>query len=124
MKKMRQRITEEVTSSYRLTCQGVKDESEVDEIISTSQQSINCFVGPLLSVDLINVPGKGQILSLVGHHLVVDIVSFLLILEDLYSEPCMLCLHEETPIMSLFMSRSIPFCTISLETSILPSLQD
>lgn len=82
-KRMRQRITEEVTSSYRLNCQGVKDESEVDEIISTSQQSINCFVGPLLSVDLIDVPSKGQILSLVGHHLVVDIVSFRLILEDL-----------------------------------------
>jgi len=41
--------------------------------------------------------------------------------EDLYSEPRMLCLHGETPIMSLFMSRSFPFCTISLETSIFPN---
>ena len=47
-----------------------------------------------------------------------------LILEDLYSEPHMLCVHEETPIVSLFMSRSIPFCTISPEASVFPSLQD
>lgn len=47
-----------------------------------------------------------------------------LILEDLYSEPYMIFLHEGTPIVSLFMSRSFPFCTISLETSVLPSLRN
>ena len=47
-----------------------------------------------------------------------------LILEDLYSEPRMLFLHGETPIMSLFMRRSFSFYTISPETSIFPSLQD
>ena len=81
--KMQQRITAEIKSSYRLSCQSVQNETLVDHVISTSQQSINCFVGPLLSVDLIDVPGKGQTLSLVGHHLVVDIVSFRLILGDL-----------------------------------------
>lgn len=81
--KMQQRLTQEIESSYRLNCQSVQDDSEVDQVISTSQQSVDCFVGPLLSVDLIDTPGKGQILSLVGHHLVVDIVSFRLILEDL-----------------------------------------
>jgi amino acid adenylation domain-containing protein/non-ribosomal peptide synthase protein (TIGR01720 family) len=81
--KMQQRITAEIESSFRLNCQSVQNGNLVDHVISTSQQSINCFVGPLLSVDLIDVPGKGQILSLVGHHLVVDIVSFRLILSDL-----------------------------------------
>jgi hypothetical protein len=81
--KMQQRLTQDIKSSYRLNCQSVQNEDLVDHVISTSQQSINCFVGPLLSVDLIDVPGKGQLLSLVGHHLVVDIVSFRLILEDL-----------------------------------------
>ena len=80
---MQQRITQDVDNSYRLNHQDVESEGEVEGIISTSQQSIDCFVGPLLSVDLINVPGQSQILSLVGHHLVVDIVSFRLILEDL-----------------------------------------
>jgi len=47
-----------------------------------------------------------------------------LILEDLYREPHTLFLHGETPIMSLFMSRSFPFCTISPETSAFPSLQE
>ena len=47
-----------------------------------------------------------------------------LIPDDLYSEPYMPTLHEETPIVSLFMSRSIPFCTISPTTSVCPSLKD
>ena len=32
--------------------------------------------------------------------------------------------HEETPIMSLFMSKTFPFCTISQESSFYPNLQD
>ena len=47
-----------------------------------------------------------------------------LILEDLYSEPHILFLREETPIMSLFMSRLFPFSTISPKTSVLPSLKE
>ena len=47
-----------------------------------------------------------------------------LILEDLYSEPYMLSLHEETPIVSLFMSKTNPFCTISLKSYVFPSLRD
>jgi len=47
-----------------------------------------------------------------------------LILEDLYSEPYMLSHHEENPIVSLFMRRTIPFCIISQKSSVYPSLQD
>ena len=47
-----------------------------------------------------------------------------MILEDLYSVPDMLSYHEETPIVSLFMSRKIPFWIISQKSSIYPSLQD
>jgi len=43
-----------------------------------------------------------------------------LILEDLYSEPCMLFLHGETPIMSLSINISFPFCTISLKLMFFP----
>jgi len=47
-----------------------------------------------------------------------------MILEDLYSVADMFSYHEETPIVSLFMSRTIPFCIISQKSSIYPSLQD
>ena len=50
--------------------------------------------------------------------------SLSMILEDLYSVPNMLSHHEETPSMSLFMSRIIPLCIISQESSFYPSLQD
>jgi len=46
------------------------------------------------------------------------------ILDDFYNEPYMLSLHEENPIFSLFMSRTIPFCKISNKSSVFPSLQD
>jgi len=39
---------------------------------------------------------------------------------DLYSGPYRLSLYEETPIVSLFMSKTIPFCTISPKSSIFP----
>lgn len=43
------------------------------------------------------------------------------ILEDLYSVPDMLSYHEETPIVSLFMRRTIPFWSFP---KVYPSLQD
>ena len=47
-----------------------------------------------------------------------------MIVEDLYSEPYMLSNYEETPIVSLFMSKTIPFCIISQKSSVYPNLQD
>ena len=45
-------------------------------------------------------------------------------MEDLYSVPDILSYHEETPIVSLFMSRTNPFYIISQKSSVYPSLQD
>ncbi|KAL2812692.1 hypothetical protein BJX63DRAFT_432394 [Aspergillus granulosus] len=78
-----QRITNEVATSYRWRHHQVVSESAIDEYIANSQSSLSCFSGPLLAIDLFDVSGDKQTLSLVAHHLVVDIVSWRVILEDL-----------------------------------------
>ncbi|KAJ0418108.1 hypothetical protein BJY00DRAFT_315323 [Aspergillus carlsbadensis] len=80
---IRQRITNEVETSYGWRHHQVVLESGIDQAIATSQSSLSCFSGPLLAVDLFDVSGGKQMLSMVAHHLVVDIVSWRVILEDL-----------------------------------------
>ncbi|KIA75536.1 hypothetical protein HK57_00693 [Aspergillus ustus] len=78
-----QRITNEVATSYRWHHHQVVSESGIDEKIADSQSSLSCFSGPLLAIDFFDIGGDKQILSMVAHHLVVDIVSWRVILEDL-----------------------------------------
>ncbi|KAL4930202.1 nonribosomal peptide synthase Pes1 [Aspergillus undulatus] len=79
---LQQRITNEVDSSYRLRVHDVEQPTEAEEAISDSQLCIDAFKGPILSVDLFDAK-EGCFLSMVAHHLVVDIVSWRIILEDL-----------------------------------------
>lgn len=80
---IKQRITNDVADSYRWTHHHADSESEIDLIVAASQGSISCFSGPLLAIDLVDVRGSKQVLSMVAHHLVVDIVSWRVILQDL-----------------------------------------
>ncbi|KIA75709.1 nonribosomal peptide synthase [Aspergillus ustus] len=79
----RLRITEEVESSYRLRIHDVGQDVDMDGAISDSQTCIDAIEGPLLSVDFFQANTEGCVLSMVAHHLVVDIVSWRIILEDL-----------------------------------------
>lgn len=80
---IKQRITNDVTGSYRWSSHHVDSESEINPIVAASQGSISCFSGPLFAIDLADVRGRKQVLSMVAHHLVVDIVSWRVILQDL-----------------------------------------
>ncbi|RAK95786.1 nonribosomal peptide synthase Pes1 [Aspergillus ibericus CBS 121593] len=81
--KLRQRITRDVAGSYRLRSHNDSSQSEIDGVISNSQSCIDAFVGPVLAVDVFYKDNNACLLSLVAHHLVVDIVSWRIILEDL-----------------------------------------
>lgn len=80
---IKQRITKDVAGSYRWTHHHVDSESDIDLIVAASQESVFCFSGPLLAVDLVDVRDSKQVLSMVAHHLVVDIVSWRVIMQDL-----------------------------------------
>ncbi|KAJ6076481.1 hypothetical protein N7499_008462 [Penicillium canescens] len=78
-----QHITRDIKGSYRWRAHNVDHMDAIKPQIADSQSSINCFSGPLLAVDYFTVKGQPHVLSMTAHHLVVDIVSWRIILEDL-----------------------------------------
>ncbi|QMW46378.1 hypothetical protein G4B11_009833 [Aspergillus flavus] len=80
---LQQRITEDIAGSYRWRLHDVNCQGQIEHAIADSQSSINAFTGPVIAVDMFIGNGEEFVLSLVAHHLVVDIVSWRIILEDL-----------------------------------------
>lgn len=78
-----QRITSDTAKSYQFQDSRANSEGEVAAIVSTSQAGIDIQNGPLLRADLIDVPGKSQLLFMVAHHLVIDLVSWRVLVQDL-----------------------------------------
>ncbi|KAJ5714059.1 AMP-dependent synthetase/ligase [Penicillium malachiteum] len=80
-----QRITRNVQGSYRWRMHTVNNMEEIKPLVAESQSCINCFSGPLLAVDYFCMEDSNEshVLSMTAHHLVVDIVSWKIILEDL-----------------------------------------
>ena len=78
-----QRVTKEVSSSYRLRNLKVDVQDQVDSKAAESQTCLNERTGPMIAADLIDVSGKEQLLFLVAHHLVMDLVSWRVIFQDL-----------------------------------------
>ncbi|KAK6815196.1 hypothetical protein RU639_008655 [Aspergillus parasiticus] len=56
---------------------------EAKEIIWRHQKSLNITTGPVFRVDLINIGRDSQYISLIAHHLVIDLVSWRIIFADL-----------------------------------------
>ena len=80
-----QRIPREVNESYHFKVHsGVMSPEKVTSIVESSQRSLDIQKGPIFAADLFDSDGSApQVLSLVVHHLVVDVVSWSIILEDL-----------------------------------------
>ncbi|KAF4966173.1 hypothetical protein FSARC_6132 [Fusarium sarcochroum] len=78
-----QRVTNEVTSSYRLRTLDLASGEEVDDSLVDSQTCLDVIDGPLVAADLINRSGEEPLLFLVAHHLVIDLVSWRIILQEL-----------------------------------------
>ncbi|KAL5437004.1 hypothetical protein PMIN07_006815 [Paraphaeosphaeria minitans] len=75
-------VTNDVSGSYRFRHESVSTKEQVDHMIEDSQKCLNHATGPLLAADLFEI-GKEQHAFLVAHHLVIDLVSWRLILEEL-----------------------------------------
>ena len=78
-----QHITRELSSSYRFRTHHVSIVDEIVPAVVDSQSSINIENGPLFAADLFDLRGGGQVVFLVAHHLVVDLMSWRIILHDL-----------------------------------------
>lgn len=68
--------------SYRVSQHDAADSKRISGVLSRSQTSLDIQNGPVMAVDLINTT-EGQSLFLVAHHMVVDLVSWRVILADL-----------------------------------------
>ncbi|KAI2087706.1 hypothetical protein LOZ35_006030, partial [Ophidiomyces ophidiicola] len=102
----KQRIVSDIASSYRLRTHKIRSRAGADAAIADSQNSMDSRNGPLFTADLFDVDGGEQLLSMIGHHLVIDLVSWRVILEDLEE----LLLNPQNPSLA---AKSIPFQTWS-----------
>ena len=75
-------IERELIGSYRLSSHTAADAKSVQHIVAQSQGSLNLEHGPVFAAAQIEVQDR-QVLHLVAHHLVIDLVSWRILIRDL-----------------------------------------
>ncbi|UZP34631.1 hypothetical protein NXS19_002447 [Fusarium pseudograminearum] len=83
-------VEKHVPASYRLCKHTASDSRSMQDIIEHSQVSLDLEHGPVFAADLIHRPDMqkedgqdGQVLHFVAHHLVIDLMSWRILLQDL-----------------------------------------
>ncbi|VUC23411.1 unnamed protein product [Clonostachys rosea] len=79
-----QRISAENEDSYRLTSHNFEDfdEQSIVRIAQRSSSTVDIVHGPVFSVDVFKIAGQDGVVFLAAHHLVIDIVSWQIILGE------------------------------------------
>ncbi|KAB5522985.1 non-ribosomal peptide synthetase [Coniochaeta sp. 2T2.1] len=79
-----QRIAKAGSSAYRCLEHSVRSRHDLKDLMAATQRDLSIEDGPVFSVDLFKVSTEDHtIIYMVAHHLVVDIVSWRIILRDL-----------------------------------------
>lgn len=78
----RQRIEKHVADSYRFQHRRVQNEEQVRNDVKHSQWSLDLRRGPVFAAILFELPDR-QVLFMVAHHLIIDLVSWRIIFHDL-----------------------------------------
>ncbi|KAK7983690.1 mitochondrial membrane protein [Apiospora arundinis] len=76
-------IEDDVPGSYRCQERVVRTIADVNKAVSQAELAIDFQHGPMLVAELLHVSEKERHLFLVAHRLVIDLVSWRIILEDL-----------------------------------------
>jgi non-ribosomal peptide synthetase component F len=76
-------IIPDASNSYRFGHRHAVNDNDVLNFIEQSQASINILGGPVFAADHIHAADGRELLYLVAHHLVVDVVSWKIIIHDL-----------------------------------------
>jgi non-ribosomal peptide synthase protein (TIGR01720 family) len=77
-----QRVTNDVLGSHRFRTHNIEKKEDATAAVTECQQSLNPFKGPLFGAELFNLRDGKQLIFAVGHHLVIDLVSWRTILQD------------------------------------------
>lgn len=78
-----QLIHADTANAYAFKVHHASPTTAVVKAISETQKSLNCQVGPVFAVDVFNVTTGEQIVFIAAHHLIVDVVSWGIIIGDL-----------------------------------------
>jgi non-ribosomal peptide synthase protein (TIGR01720 family) len=79
----RQFISSNDTDAYSFNVHSIPSATDSLGLMSATQLSFNLQKGPVFAVDIFNVRSEEQIVFIAAHHLVVDLVSWQIILGDL-----------------------------------------
>ncbi|KAF1998930.1 amino acid adenylation [Amniculicola lignicola CBS 123094] len=96
--KWMQLIPSKVVDSFSFRSENIKTVEDAYAIMATTQISLNTQKGPIFSVVLFNTAADGQFLFLVAHHIMIDLVSWRIILRDLEEILATGLLSSEKPI--------------------------
>lgn len=78
-----QHIKGDLEGSYTYEALTVEDENQIPSITAACQASLDIINGPVFVANSYSTPGGSQFLFLAAHHLVVDLMSWRIILSDL-----------------------------------------
>jgi hypothetical protein len=78
----RQQISKDIDGSYKFQVFKLEKDAQLQDFINNTQKSIDVVNGPSIAVDLFDF-GSEQTLFIAVHHLVVDVVSWNIMLQDL-----------------------------------------
>ncbi|KAJ5301395.1 nonribosomal peptide synthase [Penicillium antarcticum] len=79
---LRMKYESDIEGSLRISRHHLTRIEEVSDIAEHSQASLNLQKGPIFSFDLIHVPGEDVHALFMAHHMVVDLVSWRIILAN------------------------------------------
>lgn len=78
-----QLISKDTKQSYRFRQHSMHHKDGISVALEDTHSCLNVETGPVFAADSFDVKGDGQFLFLVAHHLVIDLVSWRVILRDL-----------------------------------------
>lgn len=79
----RQHISSDLKGSLRLRTHSDARRGQMGSLIEQSQKALDIENGPLVAVDIFSLPGSETQMSIAIHHLVIDVVSWRIVLQDL-----------------------------------------
>ncbi|MCJ1454475.1 hypothetical protein MMC28_004828 [Mycoblastus sanguinarius] len=79
-----QSIVRDIPGSYSFQAHALADESQIRKVAATRHGELSIDKGPVFAADIFNIKSSAtQMLFMVAHHLVVDLVSWQIIIHDL-----------------------------------------
>lgn len=98
----RQQVLEGVSGSYHFGTHTFRDQKEIASVIAESQSSLDPENGPVFAAHFFQNDSGDQLLFMVASHLVIDVVSWRVLLQDL---------EEFLESGKLFFKKPLPFQT-------------